>query len=107
LRLCEQFTVHVLAGDFEHRDFGQLAGPRIALLAIAGDDAVLIELFQNALQRDAVGAFDVQQPREIALGSAGFRRERFKNARLVEAGRVAALTLLRRFTPRVRVFSAW
>src|ERR1700753_815567 len=58
LWLREQFAVHVLAGNFENGDFGNCAGLFIAALARACDRAFFGEFAQDALQCDAVGAFD-------------------------------------------------
>src|ERR1700761_6937635 len=85
LRPREQFAVGVLAGDLQHRDLGQRAGLGVAL-AVSGDDAFLVKFLEDALQGDAVGAFDAELAREIALGVA--RGEGLEDARLVETIRL-------------------
>src|SRR4029078_9725442 len=40
------------------------------------------------LEGDAVGAFETQQPGEVALVGAGIGRKQFQHARLVQDGRV-------------------
>ncbi len=85
----EYLSVGVLSRDFENCDFRKLSGPGIGALARARDRAVLFQFFQDALQRDAVIAFDTERARNVALRSVRFFRQRFENALFVERfGRV-------------------
>src|SRR5580692_598685 len=76
LRSREQFAVGVLPGNFEHEHIGQHACFVVAAFWSALDCAFLFEFFEDAFQRDALIAFDMQRARDIAFRAGGIARER-------------------------------
>ena len=94
-RAPEEVAVRVLAEDFEHRHFGQRAGRDIGLLPALLDDAFVLELAQDLLQRLTFLTLQLEDRREVALGVARMRGEIFED-RILGDG----FTLL-----RLRVFA--
>ena len=82
------FAVRVQTGDFDDADFRQFAAFDEALFLAALDGAFGFELFENALELDAVRALETQLACEIALVGAGTFGQQFEHARLIQGGRV-------------------
>ncbi len=66
-RARPQIAVGIGADHLDHGHFGQHAGGRQLPVAAAIDLAVLFQLLQQRLQRDAVGALQVEGARDLAL----------------------------------------
>ena len=86
LRAGQKLAIVIAATDFQHQHLGQ--GTRLgeAAFAAAGDGAFGFQLFQNALQRDAVIADNAQRACQIALGGVRIAGKRIEHAFPAERG---------------------
>ena len=68
---ADEFAVGRHVDDFDDGDFGEVAGAEQLLAAAAFDVALVHQVAQHALQRDLVGALQIEVARKIAFGGFG------------------------------------
>src|SRR5581483_10276244 len=70
--LADELPVPVAGDDLQHRHRRQ-ASPLLEALAVAGEQALLGHLSQQALERGAIAALDGKGTRDLALAGLGAR----------------------------------